>query len=225
MSTDEVRRHLGHAGAVDLVTAHVSGMVATYLPTVFDPDAGEHGALLMHVARNNRQWSEATVAPSLAIVHGVDHYVSPRWMPSFAEHAQVVPTWNYLTVHVYGDLVARDDAEWTLDLVRRLTEVHEGDPTGYSVESVPTAYLHRQLRAIVGLELRITRIEAKAKMSQNKMPVDVSGVIDGLRSEVATDGARGTASWMQAHSLPAARRREALLADVASRRRPSPPPR
>jgi transcriptional regulator len=220
MSTDQVHELLTGLGAADLVTAHASGLAATYLPFVFDPDRGEHGALLTHVVRNNPQCIDPVLGEALVIVHGADHYVSPRWLPSLADGGRVVPTWNYLTVHAYGELVVHDDAAWTEDAVRRLTGAHEST---YSVDQVPAAYLERMLRAIVGIEVRLTRVQAKAKMSQNKSPEDVRGIVDGLRTE-AGDGAGDsaaelTATWMAAHSVPAAERRYALMNDLRSTRR------
>ncbi len=216
LSAADVSELLSGIQAADLVTAHEHGIVATYLPFVFDPDAGEHGSLLTHVARNNRQWSDAPTGEALVIVHGVDHYISPTWLPSYAETRQVVPTWNYLTVHAYGELVAHDDPAWTESAVRRLTARHETD---YAVDDVDPDYLTRMLRAIVGLELRLTRVEAKAKMSQNKMPDDVRGIIDGLRGSDGGEDAVVTATWMAEHSLPAAEARAALLDDVRRSRR------
>lgn len=222
LPADQVHALLTRLGAADLVTAHDHGVVATLLPFVFDPGAGEHGALLTHVARNNPQCSEPVIGEALVIVRGADHYISPRWMPSFAETGQVVPTWNYLTAHVYGTLIAHDDPAWTEDVVRRLTAVHEspgadGGAGGYRVDDVPADHLARQLRAIVGLELRITRIVAKAKMSQNKTPADVAGIVTGLRAEGGGALAADTAAWMDEYSTAAARRRADLLADVARR--------
>ena len=119
---------------------------------------------------------------ALAIVRGPDAYVSPSWYPSKADHGRVVPTWNYLTAHVYGELVVHDDAAWVEDLVRRLTAKHEATTAHpWSVDDAPAGYVAGQLRAIVGLELRIARIEAKAKLSQNRSAADVDGVVAGLR--------------------------------------------
>src|SRR3954451_7908241 len=114
----------GH-GAADLVTLTSQGLLATMLPFVHDPDAGEHGALLGHVARNNPQWREQPVGEALVIVRGPDAYVSPSWYASKAEHGRVVPTWNYVTAHVYGSLTWHDDPAWVEGLVRRLTALHE----------------------------------------------------------------------------------------------------
>lgn len=216
MPPDEVRALLARPGAADLVTIHDHGLTATYLPFVFDPDAGAHGALLTHVARNNSQARDPVLGPALVIVHGPDHYISPRWLPSLAESGQVVPTWNYLTVHAYGELVVHDDPQWTRDVVRRLTEAHED---AYTVDDVPADFMERQLRAIVGIEVRISRVEAKAKMSQNKTPQDVQGIVGGLLSEGLGPGAEPTATWMELHSLPAAQRRASLLQSAGRRPR------
>jgi transcriptional regulator len=96
----------------------------------------------------------------------------------------VVPTWNYVTAHVYGDLVVHDDPAWTAAMVRRLTEQHEQHREHpWSVDDAPEQYIAGQVRAIVGIELRITRVEAKAKLSQNRPPADIDGVIAGLSGD------------------------------------------
>ncbi|MDL4817587.1 FMN-binding negative transcriptional regulator [Actinomadura opuntiae] len=179
-----VRGLLRGCGAADLVTSTPRGLVATFLPVLYDPEIGEHGALLAHVARNNDQWKEPAQGESLFIVHGPDAYVTPSWYASKAEHGRVVPTWNYLTAHVYGRLVVHDDPEWLDSLVRRLTGKYEaGRADAWSVDDAPPQYIAGQLRAIVGLELVITRIEAKAKMSQNRPAADRDGVAAGYLAE------------------------------------------
>jgi transcriptional regulator len=183
-----VRDLLDHHGAADLITATSAGLQATFLPFVHDPSVGRHGALLGHLARNNEHWRAEPVGEALVIVRGPDAYVSPGWYPSKAEHGRVVPTWNYLTAHVYGRLVVHDDAGFVEDVVRRLTAKHEAfSASPWSPDDAPPAFLAGQLRAIVGVELVISRIEAKVKMSQNRPPADVEGVIAGLtaRGQVA----------------------------------------
>lgn len=183
---------LRNHGAADLVTVTERGLVATMLPFIYVPpsdpaitgprSAGQHGSLHGHLARNNDQWKLTATGESLAIVRGPDAYISPGWYASKAEHGRVVPTWNYVTAHVYGRFVVHDDPVWTEDLVRRLTlkhEAHRDHP--WSVDDAPRQFVEGQLRAIVGVELEITRIEAKAKLSQNRPPADVAGVIEGLR--------------------------------------------
>ncbi|NVI86139.1 FMN-binding negative transcriptional regulator [Actinomadura sp. BRA 177] len=180
----EVRELLAGCDAADLVTSTPQGLIATFLPILFDPSVGEHGAILAHVARNNDQWREPAAGESLFIVHGPDAYVSPSWYPSKREHGRAVPTWNYLTAHVYGRLVVHDDPAWVESMVRRLTERHEdGRAEPWSVDDALPAYIAGQLRAIVGLELVISRVEAKAKMSQNRPEADRAGVVEGYLAE------------------------------------------
>lgn len=179
----EVRELLTRHGAADLVTATASGLTATLLPFVYDPTVGQHGALLGHLARNNDQWRQQVIGEALVIVRGPDAYVSPSWYASKAEHGRVVPTWNYLTAHVYGRLVVHDDPAWVDALVRQLTDRHEADnPRPWSVDDAPAFFVAGQLRAIVGVELVIGRVEAKAKFSQNRSAADVDGVIAGLEA-------------------------------------------
>jgi len=181
MDEAAVQRVLAAPGAADLVTASPSGLQATLLPFIYDPQVGEHGALLGHLARSNDQWRSEVLGEALVIIRGPDAYVSPGWYPSKAEPGRVVPTWNYVTVHVHGRLVVHDDPDWVEALVRRLTEQHEAERSvPWSVDDAPAAYVAGQLRAIVGVELVITRIEAKAKLSQNRPAADIDGVVAGL---------------------------------------------
>ncbi|MEU8004827.1 FMN-binding negative transcriptional regulator [Catellatospora sp. NPDC049111] len=195
-----VRELLTNHGAADLVTATADGLVATTLPFVYDPDTGPHGALLGHLARNNDQWRRPVLGEALVILRGPDAYISPSWYAAKAEHGRVVPTWNYTVVHAYGELVVHDDPDWTGALVRRLSDQHEGGrPAPWSVDDAPAAFVTGQLRAIVGVELRISRIEAKWKLSQNRSAADVDGVVAGLHA----DGASAAA-----HAVDHARRRD-----------------
>jgi transcriptional regulator len=183
----QVNELLRNHGAADLVTLTAQGLVATMLPFIYVPpgDSGTaepHGALHGHLARNNEQWKLDSVGEALVIVRGPDAYITPGWYATKAETGRVVPTWNYVTAHVYGRLIVHDDPVWTEDLVRRLTTKHEAYRNHpWSVDDAPRAFIEGQLRAIVGIELAITRIEAKAKLSQNRSPADVEGVIAGLR--------------------------------------------
>ena len=184
MPSSEVRQLLMTQGAADLVTATPEGLLATLLPFVYDEQVGENGALLGHLARNNDQWRRAPTGDALVIVRGPDSYVSPSWYASKAEHGRVVPTWNYVTVHVHGSLVVHDDTAWVADVVERLTRKHEaGRSHPWAVTDAPPAFVQGQLRAIVGVELLITRVEAKAKLSQNRPPADVDGVVSGLDAD------------------------------------------
>ncbi len=174
--------------AGDLVTLSDSGLVATFLPLVFEPDTGGQGSLLGHLARKNGQWGSFSDARAMVIARGPDAYISPTLYPSKAEHGRVVPTWDYAIAHVYGDLVVHDSVEWVDALVRRLTERQEvGRDHPWSVDDAPAKYYAGQLLAIVGVEVVITRIEVTVKMSQNRPPADVDGVIAGLTAEGKTD--------------------------------------
>lgn len=181
-----VRELLSHHGAADLITSTSRGLLATLLPFVHEwpgggTDVGIWGTLLGHVARNNDQWREPALGEALVIVRGPDAYISPSWYVTKQEHGRVVPTWNYVTAHVYGRLVAHDDPGWVEALVRRLTDHHEAaraEP--WSVDDAPPPYIAGQLRAIVGVEVIIDRVEGKFKLSQNRSDADVEGVIAGL---------------------------------------------
>jgi len=169
---------LGRGGFAHLVTPTADGLVSTPLPLLYDAD---RHALVGHVARNNPHWSAEPTGESLAIVTGPDAYVSPGYYPSKREHGRTVPTWNYEVLHVHGPLIVHDDVEWLRDLVTRLTDAHEASRAEpWQVTDAPERFIDGQLRAIVGLELAITRVEAKAKLSQNRSEADQEGVIAGL---------------------------------------------
>jgi transcriptional regulator len=181
MTDAEVRDFLSQRRAADLIASTAGGLMCTLLPFVYDPGAGDHGALLGHLARNNDQWRHEPLGEALAVVRGPDAYVSPSWYPSKAEHGRVVPTWNYVQVHAHGRLVVHDDPDWVRQQAARLTEQHEsGFDRPWSIDDAPAPFVSGQLRAIVGVELRITRIEAKAKLSQNRSAADAEGVAAGL---------------------------------------------
>ena len=172
------------------MTATAEGLVATFLPFVFDPMVGERGALLGHVARNNDQWRRPPVGDAMVIVRGPDAYITPSWYAAKTEHGRVVPTWNYVTAHVYGRLVVHDDPSWVQALVRRLTAKHEsGFDRPWSVDDAPERYIAGQAKGIVGLELLIGRIDAKRKLTQNRSRDDFEGTIEGLYSGSARERA------------------------------------
>jgi transcriptional regulator len=185
-SQADVDELLAHLGAADLITATSEGLLATMLPLVYEPPgstlaAGDHGRLLGHVARNNRQWRVPAEDEALVLVRGPDAYISPSWYATKREHGRVVPTWNYVTAHIHGVLTVHDDPEWVETNVRALVARHEGRRAQpWSVDDAPHDYFTGQLKAIVGVEIAITRIEAKFKLSQNRSTDDVDGVIAGL---------------------------------------------
>jgi transcriptional regulator len=179
------------ARLANLVTATEEGLIATPLPLFLAPEEGPCGTLYGHLARANPQWKLPPAGDAMALFMGPDAYVSPSWYPSKAEHGKVVPTWNYIAVHAYGPAEFFDDADRLPDVVRRLTELHErprAEP--WAVADAPDAFIHAQLRGIVGLRLPIMRIEGKRKMSQNRSAADRAGVAAGLAaSDRASDRA------------------------------------
>lgn len=183
MPDDDVQALLRDHGAGELVThSPDTGLSATLLPFVHEPDAHGHGSLHGHLARSNDQWRRAGSGDVLVILRGPDAYVTPDWYVSKREHGRVVPTWDYVTVHVHGRLVVRHDTDHLRWVVEQLTRKHEaGRERPWSVGDAPAAFVEGQLRAIVAVEVQITRIEAKAKLSQNKSAADVDGVVRGLR--------------------------------------------
>jgi transcriptional regulator len=187
---DALEQLLAAPGAVELVSSTAAGLTATTLPMLHDPAAG---TLAGHLARTNAQWRD-TVGPVLVIVRGSDAYVSPSWYASKAEHGRVVPTWDYVVAHVHGELVVHEDPGWLAAHVRRLTAVHEGGrPAPWTVDDAPDRFVTGQLRAIVGIEARINRVEAKWKLSQNRSAADVDGVVAGLHA----DGHAATAAAVE----------------------------
>jgi transcriptional regulator len=188
---EDVQLLLARHRAADLITVGPDGLEATMLPLLHDRD---QGTLLGHFARNNDHWKRADGKQALVIVRGPDSYISPTWYPSKAEHGRVVPTWNYMTAHVHGRVTIHDDVDWLESLVRRLTDAHEaGNPVPWSVDDAPEKFFRGQLRAIVGVEVRIERIDAKFKLSQNRPAADVDGVVTGLRSVGDAAGAEAVA--------------------------------
>jgi transcriptional regulator len=137
------------------------------------------------MARANPQWkSIADDRPALLICRGPEAYISPSWYAAKAEHGRVVPTWNYSAVHLSGTVRVHQDRDWLRDVVTRLTAMHEGgrrDP--WQPNDAPDRYIEGQLAGIVGLEITVSRVEGKAKLSQNRSDADRRGVINGLRAE------------------------------------------
>jgi transcriptional regulator len=169
------------AGLANLVTATANGVVCTPLPLFLDANEGEMGTLYGHVAKANPQWRAAPAGEAMAIFMGPDAYVTPSWYEGKSRDGKVVPTWNYLAVHIYGPVEFFEDADRLLDVVTRLTDLHEAShPRPWAVSDAPRDFIQAQLRGIVGVRLPITRIEAKRKMSQNRKAEDRANVKEGL---------------------------------------------
>ena len=174
----EVAEILRHAPLGSFVTHGDGGLFASHIPFIHDPGGG---VLAGHLARANPHRGGAGDEEALVIFLGANAYVTPNWYPSKAVHGRVVPTWNYEAVHVYGSLVWREEPDWLLANVTALTERFEAlQPTPWAVTDAPPHHIERLLAGIIGVELRISRIEAKRKLSQNRSDADREGVIAGL---------------------------------------------
>jgi len=164
------------AGFGHLVVADAEGLRSTPVPFLVDDDAT---LVRAHLARPN-PILRSLPSVALLVVPVSDAYISPGWYPSKAADPKVVPTWNYEVVHVHGRLRTHDDV-WTEHLVRDLTDHHEATmDTPWSVDDAPPDYVARMLKAIVGVSLEVTGIEAKRKLSQNRSAGDLAGAADGL---------------------------------------------
>ena len=166
-----------------LVTLTSGGLDANHIPFEVDPAPAPLGTLRGHVARANPVWREfSRDLDTLVIFQGPGTYVSPAWYPTKRQTGKVVPTWNYAVVHAHGALTVIEDRAWLRDFVTGLTDRHEAArPEPWRVTDAPADYIEAQLGAIVGLELRLTRLVGKWKMSQNRPEADRAGVIAGFR--------------------------------------------
>ncbi|SDI62167.1 FMN-binding negative transcriptional regulator [Pseudomonas panipatensis] len=184
----ELLRLIGETPLATLVTAGEQGLQASHLPLLLAADEGEQGTLYGHLARANPQWRElAAGAEAMLIFQGPDAYVSPSFYPSKAEHGKVVPTWNFIAVHAYGVAETIEDAPRLLQIVSRLTELHERERAQpWAVSDAPEDYVAGMLRAIVGFRLPIARLEGKWKLSQNRTAEDRAGVRQGLGASASS---------------------------------------
>ena len=167
-----------------LVSLGPDGFWTSMLPLLFYPDLDEAGLLRGHLARANGHWRAlAQDGRAVAIFNGPDAYVSPLLYEEKRLTGKVVPTWNYATVVVHGSVTTHPEPEWLLAHVRRLVDRHEAlrdDP--WSIDDAPAGYPETQVKAIVGLEFAINRIEAKRKLSQNRSAADFEGVLSAMRA-------------------------------------------
>ena len=178
---DELHAIMRAASLPVLISPSPHGLLATHLPLSFAaPDR-----LIGHFAKANTHWKDFDRrADSLAIFTAADGYVSPSWYASKAETGKVVPTWNYQAVHATGRLEIIEDPAEILKIVTGLTERFESPRASpWAVNDAPADYIASQLKGIVGVVMHITRLEGKAKLSQNKSAADQAGVMQGLATE------------------------------------------
>lgn len=174
-----------------LVTNGEDGPIADPIPFMLLPDQGAHGRLVAHVARANPVWQrieQARSLPVLVVFQGPQAYVTPNWYASKQEHGKVVPTWNYAIVQARGTATVKDNRDWMHDQVSTMTNAHEkAFENPWAVEDAPDRFVEMQLRAIVGIQIDITELTGKWKMSQNKADADRIGVAEGYADQGRPD--------------------------------------
>lgn len=157
-----------------LITHGPNGLDANHIP--FELDVGEKSVLHAHVARNNAVWQSVSSGDEVLVVFQAgDAYISPNWYLSKHVHHKQVPTWNYKAVHAYGRITIRDDERYVRGVVARLTRRHEaGEPRAWKMTDSAPEFIDTMLRAIVGVEIEVTRWVGKYKLSQNKEKQDLA---------------------------------------------------
>jgi transcriptional regulator len=167
-----------------LVTRSGDSIVADHIPFMIDAGRGEKGTLRAHVARANPLWRvHPKDSEVLVVFSGADRYISPSWYATKRETGKVVPTWNYVAVHASGPLIVFDDPEWLRRQIGELTAQQEtGRSAPWAVTDAPADFVATQVKMIVGIEIPILRIEAKWKVSQNRVAADRVGVVEGLEA-------------------------------------------
>ncbi len=186
---DVLHTAIRSAGPAMLVSMTADGLFASHAPLMLDPDPAPYGTLVGHLARANPHVRIADKSvQTLVVFQGPNGYITPSYYAAKKEHGKVVPTWNYVAIHAYGTLETFDDRDRLLDVVTKLTELHEAPRAApWAVSDAPDDFIQGMLRGIVGIALPITRLEGKIKMSQNRPAADFAGVISGLRADGQED--------------------------------------
>jgi len=181
-----------------LVTLNAGGLNANHIPFEIETDPAPLGTLRCHVARANPIWRDFSPGvEALVIFQGAKAYVSPSFYPSKQVTGEVVPTYNYVIVHAYGAIKVIHDREWLRGLVTRLTNRFEaGRAAPWQVTDAPAAFIDKQLAAIVGIEIALTRLIGKWKVSQNRPDMDRKGVVEGL-NERGDEDSSDIARWVK----------------------------
>ena len=183
----------------NLVTMGTGGLTANLIPFILDPSASPKGTLKCHLSRANRQWRDFDPSvEALVIFQDAESYITPSWYATKLEHGKVVPTWNYVTVQARGPLRIMDDREWLAGQIAALTAQNEGpraDP--WAISDAPEPYIASQLKGIVGIEIPISGVVGKWKVSQNRPTADREGVIEGLQA-AGSESANAMAALVKA---------------------------
>lgn len=209
---EHVRELLRSAGAGNLVTSHADGPDATLVPFYFDEARNQ---LVTHLVRNNPQATRELIGPALVVLDQADAYVSPLWYAT-NDKLPNVPTWDYITVHVWGTLHVDGSPEAALEAARALTQRMEATDV---LAAVGDEKLARMARSIVAVRVDVERVEAKAKMSQNRHPDDIRSLADALE----TAGETELVDYLRRVSLPHAEARFALIGELRGARALSTP--
>jgi transcriptional regulator len=167
-----------------LVTLGVDGLIANHIPLVIHPEPAPLGTLRGHVSKANLQWRDSLPGVlALAIFQGPSAYISPSWYPTRNETGRVVPTYNYVVVHAHGPMETYTDPARLEQHLRTLTDHHEAAfPTPWRIENAPADYFQALLKSIVGIEIRVERLEGKWKVNQNRTAAERAGAMEGLRA-------------------------------------------
>jgi len=181
---DELARII-HAHPLGMLVTHgTDGLDADHIPFAFDPAAGPHGTLTAHVARSNPVWQRSAGAAVMVVFRGAEGYISPNWYPSKHEAHRQVPTWNYEVVHAHGTLTVRDDERFVRGVVGRLTRRHEAaEPRPWKMSDSAPGFIDGRLQHIVGIEIAVTSLVGKRKLSQNKEARDRAGAAEGAAGQ------------------------------------------
>lgn len=198
----EIVHFVEHARAADLVSINEQGEpVSTLMPCIWDYGEGsesDYGTLYVHMARANKQWRSIQEGSNgLAIFHGIQAYISPSNYEAKSSTGKVVPTWNYNSVHLSGKLSVSHDPNYLLKVVSDLSRFHESKrATPWEISDAPTEYIADELQGIVAVTMHVTKVQAKAKMSQNRSEFDRSEVIKDLKNSNSA-GEREVAEYMK----------------------------
>jgi transcriptional regulator len=178
-----------------VITLSSDGIIANHIPLLLLESQNTFGKLQGHIARANPLWQDLPSTDALAVFQGAEAYITPSWYPTKKESGKVVPTWNYAAVHAHATIRVVDDALWLKQHLTRLTETHEStSQQPWAISDAPEDYIEKLIDGLVGIELTITRLSGKWKVSQNQPAPNQAGVIQGLQS-------RGTESDLQMATL------------------------
>lgn len=173
------------------------GLTADHVPLLHVPAADGPGHLIGHVARANPLWQAAPDEELLLVFQGPQTYISPNWYATKADGGKVVPTWNYVVVHVHAALTPIHEPDAILDVLTRLTAQHEAtQPHPWQVADAPAEFTHKLLGQIVGVRFEIRRMQGKWKVSQNQPAANRASVIDGLVTR-GDSNAHDMAAWVR----------------------------